>query len=76
MELVHPQQLPAQPGILVHGGVIPVDGVDQVGVHLHRHLGGIQSGGQGVGILPGIRKELQLLGLGVQGGGAGVAELP
>ena len=75
MELVHAQQLLAQAHIAVHGVQIVVDGLDQVVVDLGVHLGLGQSGVESGGIAPGVGKELQLLHLGAQDGGAGVAEL-
>ena len=71
VELVHPQQLLAQTDIAVHFVHVLVD---EVVVHLGGHPGAGHGGGQGAVVLPGGGEELQLLDLGGEHRGGGVAD--
>ena len=73
MELVHPQQLLAQPDIAVHGGQLLVNGFNEIFVHGHRHIASVQGSFQGRAIVSGLAEEFQLLVLAVQHRGGGVA---
>ena len=73
MELVHPQQLLAQPDIAVHGGQLLVNGFNEIFVDGHRHIASVQGSFQGRAIVSGLAEEFQLLVLTVQHGGGGVA---
>ena len=73
VELVHPQQLLAQPDIAVHGGKLLVNGFNEIFVHGHRHIASVQGSFQGRAIVSGLAEEFQLLVLAVQHSGGGVA---
>ena len=75
MQLVHAQQLLAQGHVAVHLVQVVVNGLDEVHVHRHGDLGGVQGGLDGAVIVAGVGKEAQLLELAVQGGGDGVLVL-
>ena len=73
VKLFHSQQLLAQADIPVHLVQIPVNRLDQVQVYRGGHLGFIQGGFKGRGILSRLGKEFQLLILSIQNGGRGIA---
>lgn len=72
MQLVHAQQLLAQGNVAVHLVQVVVNGLDEVHVHRHGDLGGVQGGLDGTVVMAGVGKEAQLLELTVQGGSNGV----
>ena len=72
MQLVHAQQLLAQGNVAVHLVQVVVNGLDEVHVHRHGDLGGVQGGLNGAVVMAGVGKEAQLLELAVQCGGDGV----
>src|SRR5699024_908443 len=74
VELIHPQQLLAQADIAVELVQVGVHRVDEVAVHLGGHTGAGHGGGHGSVILPGGGEELQLLDLGGEHRGGGVAD--
>ena len=50
----------------MHFVQVLVDGIDQVQIHLGRDIIAVQRRFEGVGIMPGLGKEFQLLVLGIQ----------
>jgi len=72
MQLVHAHDLFSQGHIAVHLIQIAVDCLNEVQIHRHRHLSGVQRGLKGAVVVAGVGEEAQLLELAVQRGGHGV----
>ena len=75
-QLVEAQHAFAQGRVLVQRCRVGVHCLDELGVHLHRHLVGVESRLERRAVAAGVCEELQLLHLVGHDGGRGVAELP
>ncbi len=75
VQLVHTHHLLAKGHVAVHLVQIVVDSLNQIQVHAHGHLSGVQRGLDGAVVAAGVGEELQLLELTVQGGSHSVLEL-